>query len=62
MNKDTEMGTYKAYLGHQRSVFRMEEEGKPTEKNIRFGDFAGPVAETLYSQCRDPGFNPWSGN
>ena len=56
------MGTYRAYLGHQRSVFRMEEEGKPTRKNIRFGDFAGPVAETLYSQCRDPGFNPWSGN
>ena len=22
----------------------------------------GPVAKTLYSQCRGPGFNPWSGN
>ena len=25
----------------------MEEEGKPTKKNIRLGDFAGPVAETV---------------
>ena len=39
-----------------------EEEGKLAEKNIRHGGFAGPVAETLYSQRRDPGFNPWSGN
>ena len=22
----------------------------------------GPVAKTLHSQCRGPGFNPWSGN
>ena len=22
----------------------------------------GPVAETPCSQCRDPGFDPWSGN
>ena len=22
----------------------------------------GPVAETLCSQCRVPGFDPWSGN
>ena len=22
----------------------------------------GPVVKTLYSQCRGPGFNPWSGN
>ena len=22
----------------------------------------GPVAETLCSQCKGPGFNPWSGN
>ena len=22
----------------------------------------GPVAKTLHSQCRAPGFNPWSGN
>ena len=26
------------------------------------GDFpGGPVAKTLCSQCRGPGFNPWSG-
>ena len=22
----------------------------------------GPVAKTLHSQCRGPGFDPWSGN
>ena len=22
----------------------------------------GPVAKTQHSQCRGPGFNPWSGN
>ena len=22
----------------------------------------GPLAKTPYSQCRGPGFNPWSGN
>ena len=22
----------------------------------------GPVAKTPHSQCRGPGFNPWSGN
>ena len=27
------------------------------------GDFpGGPVAKTLCSQCRGPGFDPWSGN
>ena len=27
------------------------------------GDFpGGPVAKALHSQCRGPGFNPWSGN
>ena len=26
-------------------------------------DFTGgPVAKTLHSQCREPEFNPWSGN
>ena len=30
-------------------------------KNYR--DFpGGPVAKTPHSQCRGPGFNPWSGN
>ena len=29
----------------------------------RWRDFPGsPVATTLYSECRGPGFNPWSGN
>ena len=32
-------------------------------KNGFPGDFlGGPVAKTLYSQYRGPGFNPWSGN
>ena len=27
------------------------------------GDFpGGPGGKTLHSQCRGPGFNPWSGN
>ena len=27
------------------------------------GSFSGdPVAKTLYSQCRGPGFDPWLGN
>ena len=32
-------------------------------QKCRFQDFPGdPVAKTLYSQCRGPRFNPWSGN
>ena len=32
-------------------------------KEHTFRDFpGGPVAKTLHSQCRGPGFNPWSGN
>ena len=27
------------------------------------GEFpGGPVVKTLHSQCRGPGFDPWSGN
>ena len=33
------------------------------EQEKEFRDFSGgPVAETLCSQCKGPGFNPWSGN
>ena len=33
------------------------------EKEKESRDFSGgPVAETLCSQCKGPGFNPWSGN
>ena len=33
-------------------------------KNTDSGDFfpGGPVSKTLHSQCRGPGFDPWSGN
>ena len=32
-------------------------------KNPTTGDFpGGPVVKTQHSQCRGPGFNPWSGN
>ena len=32
-------------------------------KIIASKDFpGGPVANTQCSQCREPGFNPWSGN
>ena len=32
------------------------------ERTIERGFPGGPVAKTLCSQCRGPGFNPWSGN
>ena len=39
----------------------------PPKKNLtkiqKSGDFPGrPVAKTPNSQCREPGFDPWSGN
>ena len=52
------------------SLFRLLFENASTAKvysfcNLKtfFRDFPdGPVAKTLCSQCRGPGFNPWSGN
>ena len=36
---------------------------KDHERNGNFGDFpGGPVSRTPCSQCRGPGFKPWSGN
>ena len=35
---------------------------EPLFKNPQLGLLGGPVAKTLCSQCRGPGFNPWSGN
>ena len=36
---------------------------KKVQKRTNPGNFPdGPVAKTLCSQCRGPGFNPWSGN
>ena len=36
---------------------------KRVQKRTNPGDFpGGPVAKTLCSQCRGPGFNAWSGN
>ena len=33
------------------------------DKIILNGDFpSSPVAKTLCLQCREPGFDPWSGN
>ena len=35
----------------------------PTSRESGEGDFpGGPVAKTPCSQCRGPGFDPWSGN
>ena len=32
-------------------------------KRLRTWDFpGGPMAKTPHSQCRGPGFDPWSGN
>ena len=36
---------------------------RTTESNLNFRVFpSGPVAKTPHSQCRGPGFDPWSGN
>ena len=32
------------------------------KKRIKRNFPSGPVAKILYSQCRRPGFNSWSGN
>ena len=38
-------------------------QGIPEGKNKTHGDFpGGPVANAWSSQCRGPGFEPWSGN
>ena len=42
-------------------VFSLEEENLRAASEEK--DFSGgPVAKTPHSQCRRPGFNPWSGN
>ena len=39
------------------------ENDKPETREDSVWDFpGGPVAKTLHSQCRGPGFNPWLGN
>lgn len=42
----------------------VDEETDSKQLRVKVGkDFAGgPVTETLRSQCRGPGFDPWSGN
>ena len=40
-----------------------EELAMDTEKKQQARDLSGgPAVKTLCSQCRGPGFNPWSGN
>ena len=44
-------------------VLKSKKRSKQTKQNHTHRDFpVGPVAKTLCSQCRSPGFNPWSGN
>ena len=38
------------------------QEGALPPKNVPGGFPGDPVAETLSSWCRGPGFGPWSGN
>ena len=39
------------------------ERSPEVHQKIMDGDFpGGPVAKTPCSQCRGPGFDPWSGN
>ena len=47
------------------SPFQINSEGAPTGiiEYVKRRDFpGGPVVKTPGSQCRRPGFNPWSGN
>ena len=45
-----------------KTSFKNEDEVKK-KKKMKMRDFAGgPVAKTPSSQCRGPGFDPWSGN
>ena len=40
-----------------------ERHGPLLPQRLQKGDFpGGPVAKTPRSQCRGPGFDPWSGN
>ena len=49
---------------------KKKQKNKPWEKHQIYKkkqtvprDFPrGPVAKTVHSQCRGPGFDPWSGN
>ena len=48
----------RAALSH--TSFRPKGEAK---RRSRTGDFpGGPVVKTPHSQCREPGFDPWSGD
>ena len=56
---DASFADYKKKKKKTREVTHPE----PYHKKERKGDFpGGPAAGTLSSQCRGPGFNPWSGN
>ena len=49
---------------HRNRVFKkVTLKKKKKKKKVMLRDFpGGPVAKTLRSQCRGPGFDPWSGN
>ena len=50
-------GQFRGYKGHRGSIFLQQ----ASASAIR--DFpGGPVAKSPSSQCRGPGFDPWSGN
>ena len=58
--------TQKLYIllvGMQNGVATFEKTKGRTYKKKTSGDFpGGPAVKTPCSQCRGPGFDPWSGN
>ena len=43
-------------------LMKVKEESEKAGLKLNIQDFPrGPVAKTLWSQCRGPGFDPWTG-
>ena len=43
-------------------LMKVKEESEKADLKLNIQDFPrGPVAKTLWSQCRGPGFDPWTG-
>ena len=43
-------------------LMKVKEKSEKSGLKLNIQDFPrGPVAKTLCSQCRGPGFNPWTG-
>ena len=59
----TKEGTINRTEKSRQACFMLLQKKKLTLKRHKVRDLpGGPVAKTSRSQCRGPGFNPWSGN